>query len=213
MSQVDINENEEIEEEILENEAEDTTGETVEESNDSGSENLSNALEHIKTLEAENADMKDKMMRALAEAENIRRRAERERQDISKFAVAKFAKELLSVSDNLRRALDSVTEEQMNNNAEVKALHEGIEVTERELLKVFAAHEIKRIEPMDEQFDPNFHEVMFEAPIPGKEAGIIIQLVEAGYMIHDRLLRPAKVGVAKGNDSTTEEGSIIDKEV
>jgi len=197
--------------ESLENEEIQT--DTVEEA--TSTEENADLQAKIKELEAQNADMKDKMMRALAEAENTRRRAAKNKEDTSKFAVSKFARDMLAVSDNLQRALDAVNEEKMQNDPELKALHDGVAATERELLNRFTVHGIKKLEPMDEVFDPNFHEVMFEAPIAGKAAGTIIQIVESGYTIHDRLLRPAKVGVAKGDDNAlpNEEGSIVDEEV
>ncbi len=174
-----------------------------------------NLDQRIKELEAQNVEYKDKMMRALAEAQNTRARSDKARQDISKFAVSGFAKDMLSVADNLRRALDSVTEEQAKNNPELKNVLDGVEATERELLRVLSGNGIKKIDNLEDKiFDPNFHEVMFEAPMPGKASGTIIQVVENGYMIHDRLLRPARVGVAKSDGNIgMEEGSILDEEV
>jgi len=200
--------------EILENEEiqQDIAGNTEDKAQNSP-EN-SDLEKKIAELEAQNAELKDKMMRALAEAENTRRRAAKDKEDTSKFAVAKFARDMVSVSDNLQRALEAVNADKMQNDPELKGLHEGVAATERVLLSKFENYGIKKLNPMSEKFDPNFHEVMFEAPIPGKEAGIIIQVIEAGYTIHDRLLRPAKVGVAKGvGSSVTAEGSIIDEEV
>jgi len=183
--------------------------------NNERSEGQADLEAKISELEVKLEEANDKMMRALAEAENTRRRGERERQDMAKFSVAGFAKDLLSVSDNLRRALDAVTEEQLSANEELKAIHEGVASTERELLRVFENKGIKKIVPMDEKFDPNFHEVMFEAPVPGKPSGFVFQIIEPGYMIHERLLRPARVGVTKGDDnaSSNEGGSILNEEI
>lgn len=154
----------------------------------------------IAELEAELAKMKDQALRALAEAENTRRRASKDREDAGKYAITSFARDLLSVADNFRRALESATDEMRENaDAPLKALLDGIEATERAMLSSFERQGIKKITPMDEPFNPNFHEVMFEAPVPGKHKGTIIQLVEPGYVIHDRLLRPARVGVAAGD--------------
>jgi molecular chaperone GrpE len=148
-------------------------------------------------LEAEIERHKDQTLRALAEAENIRRRGEREREDAGKYAVASLARDLLSVADNLRRALESVAEADAGSEA-VKNLVAGVDATERELLSVFERRGIRRIEPMGERFDPNFHQAMFEVADSGQPAGTIVQVLQPGYVIHDRLLRPAMVGVAKG---------------
>lgn len=199
--------NEALETQEIQEDTVDAPEETVTEDNDLQAQ--------IEKLEAENADMKDKMMRALAEAENTRRRAAKDKEDTSKFAVTKFARDMLGVSDNLQRALDAVNADKMQEDPELKALHDGVAATERELLSRFTSHGVKKLEPMDEKFDPNFHEVMFEAPIPGKEAGTIIQIIEAGYTLNGRLLRPAKVGVAKGDDSANggDNTPILDEEV
>jgi len=176
---------------------------------------IDEALQQIAELDKKLSETNEKMLRALAEAENTRRRGERARQDISKFSNANFARDLLNVSDNLRRALDSVTAEQLEESPVLKTVCEGVEATERELMRVFTNNGIKKIDVMGKIFDPNFHEVMFETPIPGKHAGEIIQVVETGYMIHERLLRPARVGVAKGGNENIagHEGSILDEEV
>jgi len=170
----------------------------------------------IQVLEEENARIKDHMVRALADAENTRKRAVKEREDASKFAISGFAKDILSVADNLRRALEAIPEEQTE---QLQSLINGIEATERELLRTFEKNGIQKLEPLDQQFDPNFHEVMFEAPIPDKAAGTIIQIIEPGYVLNNRILRPARVGIAKDGAETTEQdtpktdpGSQIDTE-
>ena len=156
----------------------------------------------LAALEAENASLKDQLLRAMAETENLRRRAEREKEDTSKYAVATLARDILSVADNLRRALDSLPIDQAPNDA-VRNLLTGVEATERELLAIFERRGIKRIEPVGERFDPNFHQAMFEVPNTGQAAGTVVQVLQPGYIIHDRLLRPALVGVAKADTAET----------
>ena len=136
-------------------------------------------------------------MRALAETENVRRRAQREREDASKYAVAGFAKDLLSAADNLRRALDSLPEAEVKDER-TRSLLEGVAATERELLGVFERHGIRRIDPHGEPFDHNFHQAIFEAEREGQPGGTVVEVLQPGYVLHDRLLRPAVVGVAKG---------------
>jgi molecular chaperone GrpE len=174
----------------------------------SGIENSSRITE----LEEQLAQSKDQTLRALAELDNVRKRAVREREDAGSYAITRFARSLLDVADNLRRALDAVPEE--HSEEHFTALITGIEATERELLKAFEQNGLQKLEPMDEKFDPNFHEVMFEAPVPGKENGTVIQIVEPGYTIKDRLLRPARVGVAKNPDEAggATDGHILDEE-
>ncbi len=154
----------------------------------------------IQILEEQLERTKEQMIRALADAENSRKRAIKEREDASKFAVSSFARDLINVADNLRRALESVPEEILNETPQIKNLTDGIEATERELLRSFEKNGITRTNPLNEIFNPNFHEVMFETPMPDKESGVIIQVIEPGYIINGRILRPARVGVAK-NDS------------
>ena len=156
------------------------------------------AEERVAALETELAEQKDHLLRALAETENVRRRAQREREDALKYAVAGFAKELLSVADNLRRALDSLPESEIRDER-THGLLAGVAATERELLSVFERHGIQRIDPDGERFDHNLHQAIFEAERPGKPSGMIIEVLQPGYVLHDRLLRPAMVGVAKEN--------------
>lgn len=155
----------------------------------------------IAALQAELAEAKDKMLRALADAENTRKRSERMQIDTTKYAVAGFARDLLDVADNLRRAIDAAPAEGRGANELLNTVLQGIEATERSMLASLEKNGVRKIAPSSGQFDPNHHEVMFEADVPGKKAGEIIQLIEPGYMIHDRLLRPARVGVAKGDPS------------
>ncbi len=168
----------------------------------------------IQVLEEQLERTKDQMIRALAEAENARKRAQKEREDASKFAVSKFSRDVLSVADNLRRALDSVQADMVEALPQIKNLIDGIEATERELLRVFEMNGIKKTNPIDELFDPNFHEVMFEAPMPDKENGTIIQVIEPGYILNGRILRPARVGIAKSEISAQQSpGHTINTEV
>ncbi|MGZ9097240.1 MAG: nucleotide exchange factor GrpE [Micavibrio sp.] len=155
-------------------------------------------VNRIAELEAEVVRLKDHILRALADADNTRKRAVKEREDATKFAVTGFARDMLEMADNFRRAIDSVPDEVKNGDDPlITNLLAGIDAIERGLLKTFEKHGIKKIEPLGQMFDPHFHEVMFEAPMPGKPAGTIIQLLEPGYTLNDRLLRPARVGVAK----------------
>jgi molecular chaperone GrpE len=148
----------------------------------------------IEALTAERDDMRDRFMRALADAENIRKRGERERREAEQYGGSKLARDLLPVYDNLKRALDSATEEQ---RAASKAVFEGIELTMKELITVLGKHGVAPIVPgVGEAFDPQIHQAMFEAPVPGTKAGDIIQVMTEGFMLHERLLRPAQVGVS-----------------
>ncbi len=153
----------------------------------------------ISALEAEKQDLKDKLLRTLADMENLRRRTEREVADARSYAVTNFARDMLNVADNVRRALESVPAD-VRSAAEgpLKALVEGIELTERDLLKTLERHGVKRLEPEGQKFDPNLHQAMFEVPNPDVPNGTVVQVVQSGYVIGDRVLRPALVGVAKG---------------
>ena len=154
-------------------------------------------------LEAELAEYKDRLLRALAETENVRRRAQREREDASKYAIAGFAKDLLSAADNLRRALESLPESEAKDER-TRSLLAGVAATERELLGAFERYGIKRIDPRGEAFDHNFHQAIFEAERPDQPSGSVVEVLQPGYVLHDRLLRPAMVGVAKGGPKPSE---------
>lgn len=150
--------------------------------------------EMIVALQAERDELKDKFMRALADAENSRKRSERDRREAENYGGSKLARDLLPVFDNMKRAVLAVPEEAREAHA---AMIEGVELTMRELISVFKKHGIEPISPeVGERFDPQLHEAMFEAPLPGTKAGDIIQVEADGFMLHDRLLRPAKVGVS-----------------
>lgn len=162
------------------------------------------------TEEEEIADLKDKLLRTLADMENLRRRSQKDREDALKYSSANFARDMLSVADNLRRAIESIPEEADPDGSALVGFIEGIELTEKELLSTLERHGIEKIDPMGEKFDPQFHEAMFEIPTVDAESGTVLQVVEAGYVIHDRLLRPAKVGIAKAGSAPAESDDQID---
>ena len=149
-------------------------------------------------LEGQVGELKDQLMRALAETENIRKRSRREKEDASKYAIANFAKELLDVADNLRRAIDSVPEDARETDEAVKNLMVGVEMTEKSLLGVFDKVGIQQVNALGQAFDHNYHQAMFEVEDPSQPNGTVVQQMQAGYVIHNRLLRPAMVGVSKG---------------
>jgi molecular chaperone GrpE len=155
--------------------------------------------DRLASLEAEKTDLKDKLLRSLADMENLRRRTERDVSDARTYAVTNFARDMLNVADNIRRALESVPPEAREGMEGVlKALVDGVELTERDLLKTLERHGVKRLEPLGQRFDPNLHQAMFEMPNPDVPNGSVAAVVQAGYVIGDRVLRPALVGVAKG---------------
>ncbi|HUG61629.1 MAG TPA: nucleotide exchange factor GrpE [Methylomirabilota bacterium] len=167
-------------------------------SQDSGGADA-DAAARVATLEAEVAGLKDQLLRTLAEMENLRRRTEREISDTRTYAVAGFARDVLSVGDNLSRALAALPGEAREGaDAAVTALLEGVEITERELLKAMEKHGVRKVDPAGEKFDPNFHQAMFEVPNADVPSGTVVQVVQAGYKIGDRVLRPAMVGVGRG---------------
>ncbi len=148
----------------------------------------------LDTVRAERDAFHDKFLRALADAENARKRADRDRREAENYGGSKLSRDLLPVYDNMKRAIDSIPEDQREGAA---AFIEGIELTMRELISVFAKHGIRIVSPeVGDKFDPQHHEAMFEAPLPGTKAGEIIQVMTEGFYLHDRLLRPAQVGVS-----------------
>lgn len=150
--------------------------------------------DQLEVLRAERDEMRDRFMRALADAENIRKRGERDRREAEQYGGSKLARDLLPIYDSLKRALDSISEEQ---RAQDKGFIEGIELTMRELLNVFKKHGIEIIEPqLGDKFDPQIHQAMFEAAVPNTKSGEIIEVMSDGFLLHDRLLRPANVGVS-----------------
>lgn len=156
------------------------------------------AFEVLAKLQAENTELKDRLLRTLAEVENVRRRGERELNDARQYAIAKFAGDMLGVADNMERALASVPTEARESDEAVKALMQGVELTEKEMLRSLEKHGVKKLDPKGERFDPNFHQAMFEVPDPSVPNGTVAQVVQVGYSIGTRVLRPAMVGVARG---------------
>lgn len=152
----------------------------------------------LESLNAENAALKDKALRTLADMENLRRRTEKEVSDARAYGMANFAREMLSVADNLRRAIESVPADARQGNDAVRTLAEGVELTERDLISRLARFNVKAIEPEGKKFDPNMHEALFEIPDESVPSGTVKQVVETGYAIGERVLRPAKVGVSRG---------------
>ncbi|HJO85914.1 MAG TPA: nucleotide exchange factor GrpE [Rhodospirillales bacterium] len=149
-------------------------------------------------LESEIAALKDQLLRTLADSENLRRRTEREKTDMSKYAITSFARQIVSVADNLTRALESVAEEARNGDEELNNLYVGIEMTEKELQNSFEQFHIKVVDSIGQKFDHNLHQAMFEVEDPNQPSGLVVQEMQKGYVLHDRLLRPAMVGVSKG---------------
>jgi molecular chaperone GrpE len=160
----------------------------------------------VAKMGGENADYKDKLIRTLADMENLRERTSRQVENSNKFAIQGFVKDLLDVSDNLERALGAVDSEYLKKESEsddseekafklLKSLYEGIEMTEKQMLQVFAKNGLERFDPTDQAFDPNLHEARFEVPVPDKEPGTVVVVTKVGYKLHDRVIRPAEVGV------------------
>lgn len=156
------------------------------------------AAERIAALEQELAEAKDQQLRALAEAENARRRAQRDRDDAAKFGATGLARDLLSVADNLRRAIESVPAEARSADPNIENLISGVEMVEREFLSAFEKHRIQKVVPEGEKFDANLHQAMFEVENTGQPPGTVVQVLQPGYVLNGRLLRAAMVGVAKG---------------
>ena len=157
-------------------------------------------------LAREAADYRDRLLRSLAEMENLRKRTERQVADARDYGIAAFARDILAVADNMERALGALDAELREKaDAATKALLDGVELTERELLKVLEKHGVKKFEPLDEKFDPNTHQAMYEVSDPSRPAGTVAQVIQPGYMIGERVLRPALVAVAKGGPRASME--------
>ncbi len=152
----------------------------------------------LEAARAEARDMKDRMLRTLAEMENLRKRTEREVADSRTYGVTSFARDMLNVADNMRRAFETLSDESRPADGPLKAFVEGIDLTERELLKTLEKHGVRKIEPDGQKFDPNLHQAMFEIPNAELPKGTVVQTVQAGFVIGDRVLRPALVGVSTG---------------
>lgn len=159
----------------------------------------SSVEERLVQLESELGEVKDRMLRALADAENTRRRAQREREETQKYAVTEFARDLLGTADNLRRALESLPESEVRDER-TRSLLTGVEATERQLLSVFESRGIRRFDPKGERFDHNRHQAVFEVATDEARPGTVVEVLQPGYVLQDRLLRPAMVGVAKEKD-------------
>jgi len=157
------------------------------------------APDPVGALAKEAADLKDRLLRTLADMENLRRRTDREVADARVYGVTNFARDILAVADNMERAMKALDDEiREKADAGVKALLDGVELTERELIKVMEKHGVKKIEPLGQKFDPNLHQAMFEIPDASVPAGTVVQIMQPGYTIGERVLRPALVGVSKG---------------
>lgn len=161
----------------------------------------------LAAAQAEAAALKDQLLRQMAETENVRRRLEREKQDAGTYAVTSFARDILAVADNLRRALDAVPEAARADQAVANVIT-GIEMTEREVFNVFNKYGIAQIEALGQKLDPNKHQAMLEVPTNEAEPGTVVQVLQTGFVIKDRLLRPALVAVAKAADAAP--GSAVD---
>lgn len=155
--------------------------------------------EQVRVLAAAVDELRDKFLRAVAETDNVRKRAERDVADARAYGIAGFARDVLSVADNLSRALGAVTPEQRAGADEtLKALLDGVDLTRREMHNILQKHGVRELDPQGEKFDPNFHQAMYEVPDPQVPAGTVVQVVQTGYAIGERVLRPAMVAVAKG---------------
>jgi len=156
-------------------------------------------LEENQKLREEKDALKDQMLRLAADMENLRRRTQREVADTRQYAISNFARDVLSIGDNLDRAISTVSDEEKEGaGTTLAALVEGVEMTGREMVRVFAKHGVTKEEPIGEKFDPNRHQAVFEVPNPSVASGMVVQVMQAGYMLGDRVLRPAMVGVSKG---------------
>lgn len=163
-------------------------------------------------LTAENAELKDRLLRLAAEMENLRRRTSRDVHDARSYAIANFARDMLTVADNLKRALDAVPSEAAAADPAVAALSEGVDLTQRSLVATLERHGVKKLTPLGERFDPNYHQAMFEAPDESRPANTVIHVAQDGYVIGERMLRPAMVGVSKGGPKAAAEPGPVDGE-
>lgn len=168
-------------------------------------------VDQVEALGAENAELRDRMLRTAAEMENLRKRTEREIADTRSYAIAGFARDMLTATDSLNRALALLpSDARETGDATVKSLIEGMEMTEREMTRLLAKHGVKQIDAKGQKFDPHRHQAMFEVPDPSVPEGTVVQVVQAGYAIGDRVLRPAMVGVAKGANAAAEPDDSAD---
>jgi molecular chaperone GrpE len=165
----------------------------------------------VAAIAKEAADYKDRLLRTLAEMENLRRRTEREITDARAYAVSSFAQDLVVVADNIRRALQAAEDTGGAFEGPARALLDGVGLTERELLKVLDKHGVKKFDPLGAKFDPNLHQAIFEVPDPNVPAGSVVQVVQPGFMIGDRVLRAALVGVSKGGPRVAPQSRPADE--
>ncbi|WP_376709399.1 nucleotide exchange factor GrpE [Pseudochrobactrum lubricantis] len=156
------------------------------------------AINPLAELQVENNALKDQMLRLAADMENLRKRTAREMQDAKAYAVTNFARDMLSVSDNLRRALDAIPTDALAEDTGLKALAEGVEMTERAMINALGRHGVTQLSPEGQKFDPNFHQAIFEVPNAEVPNNTVVQVMQTGYAIGDRVLRPAMVGVSRG---------------
>lgn len=176
------------------------------------------AADPVSVLESENTKLKDRLLRAVAEMENLRKRADRDVKDARQYAIANFARDMLTATDNLSRALMTMPQAARDEaEGTFKSLIEGVEMTEREMIRLLEKNGITKIDPKGEKFDPHFHQAMFEVPNPDAVEGTVTEVMQAGYVIGERVLRPAMVGVAKGGPkaapTAADQGDNIDKSV
>ena len=164
------------------------------------------ASAELEALITENADMRDRLLRTMADMENLRRRTEREKTDTARYSISNFARDVLTVGDNLRRTIEHVPAEAAAQDPALKSFLDGVEITERELLNALERHGVTRIDPLGARFDPNAHQAMYEVPDPNVPEGTVVDVMQAGYVIGDRCLRPALVAVSKGGAKATPPG-------
>ena len=157
----------------------------------------------LEALLNENAEMRDRLLRTMADMENLRRRTEREKADTARYAISNFARDVLTLGDNLKRTIEHVPAEAASQDPALKIFLDGVEITERELLNVLERHGVTRIEPLGQRFDPNCHQAMYEVQNADVPEGTVVDVMQAGYVIGDRCLRPALVAVAKGGAKQT----------
>lgn len=168
-----------------------------------------NENDPVATLEAQVADLRDRFLRAVAEGENIRKRAERDVADARAYGITSFARDVLGVADNLARTIEHVSAEaRASADPSLKALLDGVELTERDLQMILQKNGVKPISPMGQKFDPHFHQAMFEVADSGRPQGTVVQVVQPGYAIGERVLRPAMVGVARGGSRTSAKAEM-----
>lgn len=177
------------EEAALEAEAEEAAAEA---------EGMKKPVENIPTLKAQVAELTDRLLRAHADMENQRKMAEKEREDTAKYAISKFAKDIVQVGDNFQRAISAVPQDAVDSDPALKSFLDGVSMLDREFHNILERHNIKRIEPTGEPFNPHFHQAMMEQDNPSVPHGTVLQVIQAGYMLSDRVMRPAMVVVAKG---------------